>query len=51
MSRRIAGADESTELRRLREGIDTLDRQIVDLPMCQLLRCHRRPPECNPFRL
>lgn len=31
MSRRLAGTDESAELRRLREGIDALDRQIVDL--------------------
>ncbi len=31
MSPRGAGADESAELRRLREGIDALDRQIVEL--------------------
>lgn len=31
MSRRIGAADESAELRRLREGIDALDRQIVEL--------------------
>jgi chorismate mutase/prephenate dehydratase len=31
MSRSPAGPDESAELRRLREGIDALDRQIVDL--------------------
>jgi chorismate mutase / prephenate dehydratase len=31
MSRRVAGTEESAELRRLREGIDALDRQIVDL--------------------